>query len=271
MSDGRPAIGLIGYGAIGSEIGRVLEQLGETGSVKGVLVREGRSAGSFNAVHTAEALSQCGANVVLECAGHASVREYGPAVLRAGLDLIVTSIGALSDPATVDELRDASEAGGHLMLAPGAVGGLDGLLAARVGGLTRVRYTSIKPPVAWRGTPAEALIDFDNPAEEQVLFEGTARETARRFPKNANVAVAVGLCGLGIDETQAVLVSSRKITDPLGVIEAEGRFGRMRFETFAYASPANPKTSLLTAYSLLQCARLGQGIPVLDLLQGSRA
>lgn len=258
--------GLIGFGAIGTEIALVLARLGETEALKAVLVRPGRKAGDFPAVHNAGALEQAGARVVLECAGHAAIGEYGADVLGAGLDLIVTSIGALSDPATVTELRKAARGGGRLLLAPGAVGGLDGLLAARVGGLKTARYTSIKPPLAWRGTPAEALIDFDNPAEEQILFDGTAREAAARFPKNANVAVAVGLCALGLDDTRAVLVSSRKVSDPLGVIEAEGSFGRLRYETFAHAAPANPKTSLLTAYSLLQCARLGQGIPVLELL-----
>ena len=46
---------------------------------------------------------------------------------------------------------------------------------------TVVLVNSTKPPEAWRGTPAEALIDYGNPAEEQVLFDGTAREAAARF------------------------------------------------------------------------------------------
>ena len=49
--------------------------------------------------------------------------------------------------------------------------------------------------------------------------------------------------------------------DPLGVIEAAGAFGEFRFECLAKASPSNPKTSAITADSLLQCARLGIGIP----------
>lgn len=259
-------IGIVGFGAIGSEIGRVLTGLGEAASVRGVLVRKGRDARDFPVVHDVAALLESGARIVLECAGHEALRTYGPGVLRGGADLIVTSVGVLADPAVVQDLREAARGGGRLLLAPGAVGGLDGLLAARVGGLTEASYTSLKPPLAWRGTPAEALIDFDNPREEQILFEGNAREAAALFPRNANVAVAVGLCALGLDRTRAVLKSSRGISDPLGIIEASGAFGKLRYETFAYASPGNPKTSLLTAYSLLQCARLGQGIPVLDLL-----
>ena len=57
------------------------------------------------------------------------------------------------------------------------------------------------------------------------------------------------------------LISSRKVDDPLGVIEASGAFGEFRFECLARASPSNPKTSAITADSLLACARLGIGIP----------
>jgi hypothetical protein len=123
-----------------------------------------------------------------------------------------------------------------------------------------------KPPQAWRGTTAEADFDLSDDSFEQVLFEGSARDAARLYPKNANVAVAVGLCSLGLDLTRARLVSSPNVADPLGVIEAEGACGRFRYESYACAAAGNAKTSLLTAYSLLQCARLEEGLPVFSLL-----
>jgi aspartate dehydrogenase len=104
-----------------------------------------------------------------------------------------------------------------------------------------------------------------------VLFEGAAREAARLYPRNANVAVAVALCGLGLDRTTTRLVSSPAVTDPLGVIEAQGACGRFRFESYAYTNADNPKTSVLTAYSLLQCARFGQGLPIAELWSESEA
>lgn len=78
-------------------------------------------------------------------------------------------------------------------------------------------------------------------------------------------AFRTGLAGLGIDKTRVRLMSSRNVTDPLGIIEADGAFGHFRFDILALASRTNPKTSALAAYSLLQGARLGGAWPLFDL------
>lgn len=257
------SFGLIGFGAIGREIAALSLRLGETSQLACVLVRPGQTAGSSRTVHDAQALAATGARLVLECAGHGAVREHVASLLGLGVDVVVTSVGALADPLLAAELQRASVAGGgRLLMAAGAIGGLDALLAARLNELSRVSYVSIKPPLAWRDTPAESRVDLDADVAEQLVFEGSAREAALQFPRNANVAAAVALCSLGLDRTHTRLIASRNVTDPLGLIEAEGACGRFRFETFAYAAASNAKTSLLTANSLLQCARLGQGIPI---------
>ncbi|VWX55145.1 aspartate dehydrogenase [Novosphingobium sp. 9U] len=262
-------IGMIGFGAIGMEIASALDRLGESERLVATLVREGRAAP--RAVHTAHDLLGAQPGVVIECAGHQAVRDYVPALLADGVDCIVSSIGVLADPDMAAILAAAEQAGGGRLLLPaGAIAGLDGLVAAALAGISQVTYTSYKPPHAWRGTLAEQAIDLDAPASEQVFFEGTAREAAAAYPKNANVSVAVGLAGIGIDATRVRLVSSREVSDPVGVIEAEGAFGRFRFDILALASPSNPKTSALTGYSLLQCARLGGAWPVFAMACAGR-
>ena len=97
-----------------------------------------------------------------------------------------------------------------------------------------------------------------------VFFTGSAREAALHYPQNANVGAAVSIAGLGLDETRVRLISSRKVDDPLGVIEAAGAFGEFRFECLAKASPSNPKTSAITADSLLAMRAIGgrdTGVP----------
>jgi len=253
-------IGLIGHGAIGHEITSALETLGETSRLSGVLVRPRRIAPC--AVHDVAALIESRPDMVLECAGHGAVVEFVPVLLMAGIDVVISSIGALADEALADTIVRAERGGGRALLPSGAIAGLDGLVAARLAGIDRLTYISYKPPHAWRGTPAEESIDLEHEEPEVVFFEGSAREAALLYPKNANVAVAVALCGLGLEATQVQLVSSRKVTDPLGRIQAEGAFGHFDFEIFARASASNPKTSALTAYSLLQCARIGGALPV---------
>jgi aspartate dehydrogenase len=90
----------------------------------------------------------------------------------------------------------------------------------------------------------------------EVFFEGSAREAALRYPQNANVGATVAFAGLGLDRTSVKLVSDPAASGPLGLIEAEGDFGRMRFEILAYAS-RNPKTSTLTAHSMVMALREG--------------
>jgi len=262
---GNRTFALIGFGAIGAEIATTLTRIGEMQTCVATLVRPGRTAPA--AVHDVDALLAARPSVVLECAGHGSVADYGPAILRAGIDLVISSVGALADPALAGDLAQAEAAGGGRMLLPaGAVAGLDGLAAARLMGIDHVTYTSLKPPHAWTGTAAERVLDLNHAEEERVFFEGTAREAALAYPKNANVSVAVSLAGIGMDRTRVRLVSSRRVSDPLGLIEADGAFGHFRFDIFARAAAGNPKTSALTAYSLLQCARLGNGLPVQRLL-----
>lgn len=260
-------LGMIGFGAIGREVMAALARLGETTAMRAVLVRPGREAP--NAVHHVRDLIEARPRVVLECAGHAAVREFAAPLLRAGIDVIISSVGVLADDEIRNDLLDAERGGGRALLPAGAIAGLDGLLAARLAGLDEVTYTSFKPPHAWRGTAAEQVLDLNHVEPEREFFAGSAREAALAYPRNVNVGVAIALAGLGLDATRVRLVSSRKLTDPLGRIEASGAFGHFRFDIFARAAADNPKTSALTAYSILQCARLGGALPVAGLCQPS--
>ena len=255
-------LGLIGYGAIGQSIVARLRELGEIDRLDGVLVRSRPETDPGIPVwYDAEEMIAVEPDIVIEAAGHEALRAFGPRVVASGADLIVAAVGALADDEFASELRTAARDGARTIVPPGAVAGLDGLVAARTAGLERVTYSSYKPPHAWRGTRAEQAIDLEHAEDEVVFFTGSAREAALHYPQNANVGAAVSIAGLGLDETRVRLISSRKVDDPLGVIEASGAFGSFRFECLARASPSNPKTSAITADSLLACARLGIGIP----------
>lgn len=195
-------------------------------------------------------------DVVVDCAGHAGLRAHGTDALRAGIDVITVSIGALADPAFLDELASASASGGgRLYLATGAIGALDALRSAAEGDLASVRYIGRKPPSGWRGSRAEDLLDLDSLSDATIHFEGTARDAALHYPKNANVAAAVALAGVGFDQTSVRLIADPDVTENIHEIEAEGDFGCFKFEIAGRTLLGNPRTSALAAMSVVKALR----------------
>ena len=254
-------IALIGYGAIARIVVDKLKEHDPDGDVRiiGILVREGRvddvqrSVGdTISVVSTIDDLIRLTPNFVVECAGQGAVADYGEAVLRAGLDLMIISSGALADEILRQKLSEtATKCSARMILPAGAIAGIDGLCALRIGGLQQVRYTSTKPPLAWKGTPAETNFDLTAIAEKTVLFTGPASQAARDYPKNANLAATVALAGLGMEKTEIQLVADPNVApNNVGRIDAKGNFGNLTVECRGLPAPDNPKTSATTALSL---------------------
>jgi aspartate dehydrogenase len=248
---------MIGHGAIGAHVAAALADAPGI-TVRWALCRPGREAAAAAVFGPGVEIATSVADVpgvpdlAVDCAGHGALREHGPVLLARGIDLITVSTGALADAKFAERLEAAARSGGaQLRLLAGAVGGIDALRAARTGGLSRVSYIGRKPPAGWRGTPAEKVVDLERLTEPVEHFRGTAREAALRFPQNANVAATVALAGLGLDETQAVLIADPTISRNRHEIEAEGAFGRFRFEIEGLALPNNPKSSALTAMAVV--------------------
>jgi aspartate dehydrogenase len=255
-------IALIGYGAIGRYVHARLAK--EThAQVAAIVMRPERVAAiqdevgdGATVVGSIADLPASPPGLVVEVAGHEGLAEHGVAALEAGLDLLVVSVGALADPVLYNRLLGTADPNrGTLLIAPGAIGGVDALAAAREGGLSLVRYTSRKPPGAWKGSPAEEVADLDALTEATELYAGPADEAARLYPKNANVAATIALAGLGFADTAVRLIADPQAGGNIHLIEAEGAFGAMTVEMRGKPLPENPKTSSLTAYSVLRAIR----------------
>jgi aspartate dehydrogenase len=246
-------IALIGYGAISQMLFDIFREKKPAIDIVGVLVRPGRAKATQKqvgrkvaVVESLKALLKLKPDVVVEAASQQAVRDWG-------IDLMVIATGAYGDPKLWKRhLAAAAKSGARLRLPSGAIAGLDGLLGMRHDSLSRVKYVSIKPPHAWSGTPAETDFDLPSIKEPTVIFRGTPADAGRLYPKNANLAVTVALCGAGLEKTEIELVADPTL--PAGTnasrLEVTGDSGELKMERLGRAMPDNPKTGVLTALTM---------------------
>jgi len=249
-------LGIIGAGAIGSYVRDRAIERGHV--IQAILLRTEKleqRAAELDGTLCVDAVADLPDDIehMIDCAGHAALLAHGPDILRRGMDLTTVSLGALADDAVFQRLQPAaSDGGARLHLVSGAIGALDCLRAARIGGLQSVTYIGRKPPRSWRGSPAEDKLDLDNlTAGAETHFNGPARIAAIEYPKNANVAAAVALAGIGFDDTRVKLIADPGVTENIHEIQAAGEFGSFCFEIRGHSLPDNPRSSALAAMSVV--------------------
>jgi aspartate dehydrogenase len=257
-------VGLIGFGAIGAAITKIWPQhLGNGAALCAVLVRDEKIAAVIRHMPASTLVTSSinrfldtGFDVVIEAAGHSAVTDYAQTILYKGYELYLLSVGALADEPLRCRLMSAAASGNTRIVIPaGALGGFDGLLSLRAAGLQSVKYTSKKPVEAWRGTVADDTFQLDKLTHAQVIFSGPAREAARRYQRNANLAAAVAIAGLGFDETEVELIADPLATENSGRIQATSSVGSLDLTLSGRGFQDNPKSSRVTALSVVAALR----------------
>ncbi|NQT06252.1 MAG: DUF108 domain-containing protein, partial [Candidatus Omnitrophica bacterium] len=186
-----------------------------------------------------------------ESASAAAVPEILKKAINAGKDIMVMSVGGLV--ADEDLIGLAKKSGSTLYIPSGAICGLDGVKAAAMKGIEEAILTTRKPPKGLKDAPYinKKAIDLDSLKSDKVIFDGTAQEAVREFPKNINVSAVLSLAGIGAKKTRVRIICSPGQKSNIHEIEVKGEFGKLTARTENVPSPNNPKTSFLAALSAI--------------------
>ncbi|MHB8633125.1 MAG: aspartate dehydrogenase [Thermoplasmatota archaeon] len=243
-------VGLIGCGAIGTEIARAASRMAGIDEVW-IFDIDPKASASLAALPRAKVAQSAAAvveacDLLVEAANKGVVEKEVRQALALGKRAILMTIGALADDALrADLLSLATKKGGKIYLPAGAVMGVDGVKAAAEGDLKSVTLVTTKPPAG-----------LDKSLDRwTLLFSGPAREAVERFPKNVNVAATLALAGLGFDQTHVQVAVDPLATRNSHKVIIEGNFGRARIEVENLPSAANPATSTLASLSAIALLR----------------
>jgi aspartate dehydrogenase len=253
-------VAVAGLGAIGTKVVEALDRGIDGLALAAVSVQNPekhqsrlRRLTTMPAVLPIEALCDV-ADIVIECAPSKLFRSIVAPFAGSGKIAIVLSAGALLDNEDLIEL--AKQNGGQIVVPTGALIGLDAVTAAAVGQIHSVRMVTRKPVRGLAGAPyiVENNIDIERITEPLRIFDGTAREAAKGFPANLNVAVALSLAGIGPDRTRLEIWADPALTRNIHRVDVESDSARFSMSIENIPSE-NPKTGLITALSVIAYLR----------------
>jgi aspartate dehydrogenase len=257
---GSMRVAIAGLGPIGSRVAKALDsgiEGLELAAVSSANIEKHRGwLGKLKtqpATLPIEALADA-ADIVVECAPSRLLRSIVAPVVSRGKTAVVLSVGALLE--NEDLIALAKKNGGQIVVPTGALIGLDAMTAAAVGTIHSVQMVTRKPLRGLEGAPylIEHQIDVHDIKAPLKIFDGTAREAAKGFPANLNVAVALSLAGIGADRTRVEIWADPTVTRNTHRIEVDADSARFSM-TIENIPSENPKTGLITALSVIACLR----------------
>src|SRR6476646_4395645 len=236
-------IGIIGCGTIGSELALAID----SGKVENASLVALFDILNINAIQLKSKLQNSNpsvfsdflefvsstsflqADIIVEAASQEAVRNFSRKLLECGKNLMIMSVGALSDYEFLSELiRSASKNFGYIYLPTGAIAGIDAIRSVK-DLLESVTLTTTKTPKALADAPFFKVNNI-NPSEiskKTIIYDGDAANAVNNFPANINVAAILSLAGLGIKKTSVKIIADPEIEVNQHEILAKGIFGEI--------------------------------------------
>ncbi len=261
MAERELSVAIGGFGAIGQAVARRLDEGMEGLRLAAVSARDHEKAranmADFANPVPVLPLGQLAdaADVVLECAPSSVFEEIAHSAIAKGRIFMPISVGALLP--RMELVEEARKTGARIILPTGALLGLDAVRAAAEGKIESVRLVTRKPPGGLAGAPhlVENDISVEGLSEAKLVFQGSAREGAKGFPANVNVAAALSLAGIGPDATTLEIWADPAVTRNTHTITVEADSARFTMTIENVPSQENPRTGKITALSIIACLR----------------
>jgi len=258
-------IGLLGCGSIGTQIAIAID----TGIIPAQLTHifdEDPKKSQFlltklkqkpTIVENAHLLSSNPVDLIVEAASQDAVSDNALSILQNRKDLLIMSSGALLDESVFEIISDAcKEFKKTVYLPSGAISGIDAIKSVK-NELDSVVLSTTKHPDSLKGAKFfdDFKINLDKITEKSTIFEGTANEAVRLFPKNINVSALLSLSGLGSHETIVKIIADPNTSKNTHEITARGKFGQITTKIENVPDPNNPRTSRLAILSAIETIR----------------
>ncbi len=246
-------VGLIGCGAIGSEILQFFDKrFFDKIRIVAILDRDlEKTRHIIEKLHNQRPLPVTNIQelirekpkLVIEAASPDAVKQYVVQLLAKNIDVLVLSVSALLDRNMLENIiRICKRVGARLLIPSGAIGGIDILRAHALAGLREVVLETRKNP--------RALGMYVS--EPEVVYEGDIINAISKFPRNLNVYMTVLLS----IEWQYEKVKCRVVADPgisknVHYIYVRSDIGEAEIKIVNEPSPINPRTSRVAAFSVI--------------------
>jgi aspartate dehydrogenase len=253
-------VGIAGLGAVGLNVARRLEE-GIPGLVLAAVAVRDRDkarrnlpgAGERIPIVPAEALAGI-CDIVVECLPPQLFGSVGLSVIDRGKIFMPLSVGQLLE--NWDLVERAKQTGARILAPTGALLGLDAVRAAAEGTIHSVTMVTRKPPSGLEGAPylVERGISLKDLKAPMKIFDGSAREGARGFPANVNVAAALSLAGIGPDKTRLEIWADPALSRNTHRIEVDADTARFSMAIEGIPSE-NPRTGRIVPLSVIAALR----------------
>ncbi len=254
-------VAIAGLGAIGLTVARTLDAGKIPGMVlSAVSVRDHDKArvnmAEFRQLPEIVPVPELGshADIVIECAPKSVFAEIGHSAISRSKTFMPLSVGALLDHPQL--IQDAERNGAVIYVPTGALLGLDAVKAVAEGPVNSISLLTRKPPDGLRGAPwlADNNISVDNLQEAKQVFAGSAREAARAFPANVNVAAALALAGIGPERTTVEVWADPAVSRNMHTIsvDADASSFTMSIQNVPSETPATGKITALSVIASLR-------------------